>query len=44
MTKRKKRKKKRINNKENNIANPREEISMEETLKRSNRHLGVDNS
>lgn len=26
------------------IANPREDIPMEETFKRSNRHLGVDTS
>jgi len=44
MTKRKKGKKERINSMEKYIANPRGEISMEETFKRSNRHLGVDNS
>jgi len=39
-----KKEKERINSMEQYIANPRGEVSMEETFKRSNRHLGVDNS
>jgi len=39
-----KKEKERINSTGKYTAYPRGEISMEETLKRSNRHLGVDNN